>query len=405
MINQKKSFEFYIFLIVLFLCFFDFVLFYLESILKIATPPSGMIAYLLIIPLLFSSIYDFLFKKKVGGGLWLYLVILLLLLLLMVVRISLSSKKEFLDYFIVFKCLIYFAFGYFVFFLFRNNFKYKKTFFILLLLMFFILVFNYYFQSILLMQVNHLRFAESFVFVSLFCLVKSKNKIFQQIVFFITLFSLFLLASRASFYGYLILFIFLIIIMYGIKYVYKLFFNYFVSVVGVLLLGIKFCPKKIINMIDVIMDSEILRILLWSDQDNSLLARNLFHVKGMERIKENLLLGDFKGQLDYINHGQFGAYIHDVFSYWSQFGIIVFFLFVSLILLSFFFIFKNFKKKKNNDGYLFTFIYFVYAALMIMIAKSYVYMNIYIGFGLIFHAMQNTYSKNDNLSVNLKNLE
>ena len=211
MINQKKISESYIFLIFLCLFFFDFVFSYIEMIFNNVIPSfTGIIAFVLIIPLVLNSIFDLSFNWKVIGKIWLYFLVFIFLLILMTTIITLSPKKEFLDYFIVFKCLLYFAFGCYALVLFNNKGKYKRLIFLLLLIMFSIMVFNYYFQSTLLMHLNHLRFAESFVFVSLFCLVKNKNKIFQQIVFLITLFSLFLLASRASFYGYLIVFIFLI---------------------------------------------------------------------------------------------------------------------------------------------------------------------------------------------------
>ena len=336
--------------------------------------------------LFFKLIYDFLNKSENKLLFRLYYLSFVILVFSILTIITLSENKDILDYIMVLKYLLLFVFGYFLFGLLKTSLNSYKTFLLFLLMLFIFLVMNVYFLKGVLIRgsgINPLRLAESFVFIAFLAYVNSENKKLQQLIFMISVFCLALVGSRAALFWFIFVFFVFLFIKYGIIYCLKVSMVYVLVVMGLMAAGVRLFLSNFIHIIDEIMKSKILKLLLIPEKDTSLEMRVELFIKGFERIKPNIIIGDFKGQLDY---GDFGFYVHNFFSYWSQFGILVFILFVSLMIMGLVFLFKNYKLVKQNSGYCFIFIYLLYCVLLMLFAKSYVFVNIYIAFGLVLAA-------------------
>lgn len=65
-----------------------------------------------------------------------------------------------------------------------------------------------------------------------------------------------------------------------------------------------------------------------SGEDSSLNSRMFQFDVGLTSLADHWFLGDYGGQIR--DFGDFGAYLHNILSYWSQFGLIPFLLIISL---------------------------------------------------------------------------
>lgn len=75
--------------------------------------------------------------------------------------------------------------------------------------------------------------------------------------------------------------------------------------------------------------SRVLSLFLDAGADGSVLSRSLIMDEGLRRIAENFFLGDIAGQTKHA-YGivPLGSYIHNVLSFWEQFGLVVFLLYI-----------------------------------------------------------------------------
>ena len=118
------------------------------------------------------------------------------------------------------------------------------------------------------------------------------------------------------------------------------------------------------------------------NKDTSLSDRADMHQQGMNAICSNKLLGDFKGQMV---DGGYGSYMHDIFSYWRQYGIIAFFLLIIILMIAWSSLFLI--KERNNNMKkvkVFAFVYLFYTTFGMTIAKSFVYTELYLALGIVF---------------------
>lgn len=76
--------------------------------------------------------------------------------------------------------------------------------------------------------------------------------------------------------------------------------------------------------------SRVLALFLDAGADGSVVSRSMIMDEGLRRITENFFLGDIAGQVKHAyGIAPLGSYIHNVLSYWEQFGLLVFLLYVA----------------------------------------------------------------------------
>lgn len=114
-----------------------------------------------------------------------------------------------------------------------------------------------------------------------------------------------------------------------------------------------------------------------ADVDGSAQARQHLMEINLKDIKDNWLIGNYGGQ--YEMFGLAGAYIHNILSFWRQFGLITFMGILGLLSMlgmRSFSIIKN----RNEDGYLLV-LFTIYVTLGMILSKSYVYPTLWFLFG------------------------
>lgn len=193
----------------------------------------------------------------------------------------------------------------------------------------------------------------------------NRKNIFIGSLFILSFFAVFISGSRTT----LLLYTISIMLIYGMKLKYLT----FLSILCWLLMS-----DFVINYlssIDSLSQYRIMKLLDYSD-DVSVNARMYLWRSGIYDIINHPVSGKFGGQLtSHItdNRGQrWGAYIHNVLSYYRQFGLIAFSLFVGLFIESV----KNLKGDKRMIPILF------FLTIAIVFSRSYSYAFIFLLFGI-----------------------
>lgn len=127
--------------------------------------------------------------------------------------------------------------------------------------------------------------------------------------------------------------------------------------------------------------------------DASFIGRQRHMIEGFNDILENFFIGKlFVGVL---KDGQLGEYIHNIFSYWAEFGlipfIILFYLNIKYSIVNIKYIFKN-----KEENYLLS-ILSLFSILVCLISRSYIYPYLWLGLSIsIYNTQINEKSKNSN---------
>lgn len=82
-------------------------------------------------------------------------------------------------------------------------------------------------------------------------------------------------------------------------------------------------------------------------EDSSWETRKAIFSEGMMSIREHWLFGDFMGDVR-DHYGETGHYIHNIFSYWRQFGILPFAVLIALLVKDIFLFFNRLYRKKGS---------------------------------------------------------
>ncbi|OED56337.1 hypothetical protein BEI46_08590 [Aliivibrio fischeri] len=206
-----------------------------------------------------------------------------------------------------------------------------------------------------------------------FCLRKDLNfSSFIMMLFFLVV--LYLNNSRASFFVFSIIFIFTV----WYFYLFKNTLGLIISSIAFLLLIILFSDK----VIDILSLNERMALVLSGGTDYSSNARSLLLSSGIDSIVNNWFIGDLGGQID--TSGRLGGYIHNILSYWRQFGLAVFLcLFIPIIYLIFYmFNMVSKVKKEYETEYLISLMCISIASAMIFFARSIPYYLLFFALGL-----------------------
>lgn len=167
-------------------------------------------------------------------------------------------------------------------------------------------------------RVNHLFLGDAFSLTALLALAFVKGDKSRVGLFLFCAAVIFLIGSRTSF----ILFVFVVLLyfmlLFRIKWILYYLAIFFAFVGFVSTLDVAELADRNERMIGVFTDY---------DDDGSVQARRVYAERGWEDIKNNPILGRFGGQRDSDVIGTrdgWRAYMHSMFSYWRQFGLLVF---------------------------------------------------------------------------------
>ena len=223
---------------------------------------------------------------------------------------------------------------------------------------------------------------DAFAIWSLLTIATYKNKPAVIPILLISTICLYLISSRTSFYGFLLL----------IPFIYWKNRNRSTRLVllgaFVLLIGL------IVLNFDRVAESRMLRFMV-TGNDRSYHLREVTMQQNSKDLIEHWFMGDYAGQL---RHGEFGYYIHNYLSFWRQFGIIPFLLFIWLLIPFFRWVMKWFNGNAYQE-YDFLFYLTIFAIIEIIFARSYNYHFIWFSIGMITNVLQS--KKNDQPVINV----
>jgi O-antigen ligase len=201
---------------------------------------------------------------------------------------------------------------------------------------------------------NYLRTASGLFYLSLLGLVVSDDKKLIVVIYIVTAFALFYVNSRAYFYLWISApFLYAVLAtQLSLRYV-----SY------VLILGA--AVYITIELIEYLSPSNrVFRLFLDTEHDTSLDYRSYLFQRGWEQIKDSPVFGNYNGFLEY---GGKGDYIHNILSYWHQFGFLPFATLVVMIGIAA----RNIFIRKNMSVSLFVKLSFVLTVMGLLLSHSY----------------------------------
>lgn len=200
----------------------------------------------------------------------------------------------------------------------------------------------------------------------------SRKNVFIAAIFVVSFLAVFFSGSRTT----LLLFTTSVLLIYGIKLKY----------IGLLLIVLWFLLSdfliEYLSSIDSLSQYRIMKLINYSD-DVSVNARKNLWRSGIYDISIHPVSGKFGGQLTSSitdNKGaRWGAYIHNIFSYYRQFGLLAFLLFVGLFIEAA----NNLLRYKRMIPILF------FLTIAIVFSRSYTYAFVFLLFGISINYSSN----------------
>tara|TARA_B110000467_G_C18337888_1_gene499969 strand:- start:4794 stop:5993 length:1200 start_codon:yes stop_codon:yes gene_type:complete len=215
---------------------------------------------------------------------------------------------------------------------------------------------------------NYLMMADAYALLSIILIVSQVTLSRKSIFILISILALFLLKSRASMYAFVFV-SFATLVRFDKRFIW--------GVCIALLLGL--WQLDVLESIRSVANHRMFRVLI--GEDNSATMRSDIMSIGLEGIKQHWFLGQFMG--DVLQKEKTGNYIHNILSYWRQFGLIPFVLLVYLI-------FKNYTNLIYavlthgwNPRLDFIFFYGFYVLALVLFARSFMYPSIWIIFSAV----------------------
>ena len=225
------------------------------------------------------------------------------------------------------------------------------------------------------LDISYLYLGDVFAIFSLLIIAmlddyKKKIALFMSSTYF-----LYLLGSRSSLYFFLVVFI-----VYLFKFFFvrrKLFAR--IGLITVVLFGILIFVLSV--DLNLVTDNRMLRIISSSNRvtDYSQIARNSILVAGIDNIKENWFWGDYLAEFRV--RGGWGAYIHNILSYWEEYGIVVFIMFIYQCLFTLVYNVRRFFSISGKVVEFSTYIA-IFCVLSVIFTRSYIYHYAWLAFGL-----------------------
>lgn len=360
--NLKPQLSDYLILIGFFCIIPLEAIFYLfRRVLNIGLPPIAMIGSLFVLFAALLSVKNFLNKRLILG----FIFPMFLFFIFSVLSAVNSPLFDFSWMLNFYWYLVYFLMGFlFVSAIAKFNEMIFRN-FLLLLLVILAFIFAYVgpikiLEATISKEYSYLRMASS-VFFALLVSYCYSNYMTRFLIYFIGGAFLYYIGSRSWFFIWLIAPFFIFVNISAVLSAKK--------VLLLLLLSVLFfvCAWFVIYFnIYGVEESRVFRLVLRTDEDTSLSARSYLFLRGWEQITRNPLFGFYNGYKLYSD----GGYIHNVVSYWHQFGFIPFliicFLFLRMLIGSVF--------ERDTNNYSFIVKAFVFtAAIQLLLSMAYVY--------------------------------
>lgn len=259
-------------------------------------------------------------------------------------------------------------------------FVYQKNNFILFLFLFILIVEKILNLNTDFLSINldfedegiYLFLADTFSIVALLAISVCRNFIVKIILIIASFYILFIMGSRAAFYIFTLVII--INLLKESRFLYVVLFLCFL-----VFITNYFLEKNNIK-IDI-ENSRMISVLIDVEKDRSQIARKIQINQGFNEILNNPILGSYGGQI--IRFNSFGSYMHNIFSYYRQFGLIVFLgIIFGLIFISICYYQWLFNGKYKNFNYIF---YIgTYIILIVMFFRAYTAAYFWFMLGLFF---------------------
>jgi len=381
--NISIKFDFLMIILFIIKYFFDAFFFYLVNfgIIKI---PVGILTLVLVY--FFSFYYlnknNYLLKKE------LYNLLLIFFLSIFITFIN-AIQSEYFDLMFISNYIWYlesFIFGYF---LVKFDSTYKKNIILGYILCAFIILFS---LLIIILgfpkensEFNYLRLALDLFVITIFCLSIFKLDIFIKILcYLLVLIALFIVNSRQ----YLILFVF-----YPFIYLFfKKKYNYLLLLFIIMIILTIICYKFILEKYEIT-NNRVLRLFIDTKNDTSLNSRISLFYLGLQSIKENPITGYYNGFMKYSGKG---SYMHNILSYWQQYGLLPFLFLIGIIIKYNYIVIKTQKYKQYLNLYIFSFLLII----KLIFASSFTDNSIFLAIG-IFVSIHKNEVKNEKNDISL----
>ncbi|OEF10074.1 hypothetical protein [Aliivibrio logei] len=215
---------------------------------------------------------------------------------------------------------------------------------------------------------------DALCFSAIFWCIRNNINLSSFIMMIFFLIVLYLNNSRASFFVFCIVFILTLWYFYFFK---KTIIVIIISILSLILILIYYD-----SIMMVLSLNERMALVLSGGTDYSSNSRSLLLSSGFDSILNHWFIGDLGGQIN--SSGRLGGYIHNVLSYWRQFGLAVFLLLLIPMIYLFLYMLSIPHKinKEYECEYLVSLMCMSMAVIMIFFARSIPYYLLFLALGL-----------------------
>ena len=282
---------------------------------------------------------------------------------------------------IVFKYLVFFCIGYNLIL----TLSYRWIYLALTLLMFFV-IYSYVDFEILSLdrslyiptanKGNYLFLGDATAISSLIVLACFRGNTFRIAFLILSLSVIFFIGSRTAFAVYFGVCLLFLVLIFKVRYVPF-------AVILLLIGGFIIQQTDFDELADK--NKRMVRIFTEFEDDTSILAREKFAESGWEDIKNHPIRGRFAGQLNYLvihEKSVWRTYMHNVFSYWRQFGLLAMAILV-YFLVKYVNTLRVLLREKSTPQYSVYFLLGIYLVTESVISRSFAFSSAHIFFGLI----------------------
>lgn len=228
----------------------------------------------------------------------------------------------------------------------------------------------------------YLSIGDGFALFSIMIFCNSRKLLFWYII---CIFTLFKIGSRTSLICTLIMLP--LIIYYSIGKIDKIkkaiYFLFTTIVISFLIIYISFVQNGMFE------NNRMLRIFFQFSQDSSINSRSMMQSINLQYLfKNNFFTGQFLSEIKIF--GIHGYYIHNILSYWAEFGVVVFISLVYIIIRNIIAIINLFVNKKLLN-ILFIFCFIIYIYISCVFSRSYQYSYLWIAIFAVKSIFNNNY--------------
>tara|TARA_Y100000385_G_C13107656_1_gene649358 strand:+ start:1131 stop:2345 length:1215 start_codon:yes stop_codon:yes gene_type:complete len=217
---------------------------------------------------------------------------------------------------------------------------------------------------------NYIMMSDAYALLSIIVVPYTRNLLYRLILLGISSFTLYFLMSRASLYSFVFL-NFLVLMIIDKRVFWSIIFFFVASIFFI----------NWEQFIRLNSDNRMFRLITFGN-DLSQNSRQTIFKTGLDAIHNNWFFGQYMG--DVIVRKNTGTYIHNVFSFWRQFGLIPFILIlVNIIYIYLKFYLHSLRAKSWNSEQQFVFIISAYCLVLFLFARSFLFSEIWIVFSLL----------------------